>query len=265
MAEATVPIDEVGARRRWRPRRSASGITTIGHATVNDAAAAARDDARAPHRPQPEVDEGAVLVGVAERCGGEHEGGDRHEQREAEGVDEAGAGREVGRRRGRRRRSRGAGSRRQSGPDDDADGAEGEQGEQAGPGDLRAQDEPVEREPGGGRRTGAGRRWRSSALHQVAEDALEVVVERGDLVEADVALAGDHGDRRGGSGGRRRCRRWWRRRRRGCTPTTPARAEQAGGQRCGGRRCGCGCGGGGRPSGRGWRGSRPRRPAGPGP
>ena len=72
-----------------------SGPTTTGHVTVIDDATAATTILPARHRAKPQVHERAVLVGIAERGRREHERGDGRQQREAEGVDEAGAGQLV--------------------------------------------------------------------------------------------------------------------------------------------------------------------------
>ena len=225
MADATVP-----STRSVPPPVAAAattrGTTTSGQADGERGGGRGDDDPRPPHRAEPEVHERAVLVGSPRDGGGEHQGGDGHEQREPEGVDEAGAGARWPSIRPCRRSVLGRVRGAEGGADDDADGAEGQQGEHAGPGDLAAEEEPVDRQ-----------RWRPASSqsavavigpHQVAEDALEVVVERGHLVEA-LAVAGRPRRPTGGGGATSRCRRRRPRRPRGARrPRRPA--EQPGGQ-----------------------------------
>ena len=63
----------------------------MGQVTVIEDAMRGDDHARSRHRAQPQVDERAVLVRVAQGRRREHERGDRSEQRQAEVVDEAAA------------------------------------------------------------------------------------------------------------------------------------------------------------------------------
>ena len=94
-ADSSVPRTSAGRRPVSAGGQHRAGTSTSGKATVSVASSAPGHDPPAGHRPQPEVDERAVLDRVAERGRREHERHHRRVERQAEGVDEVGAGVEA--------------------------------------------------------------------------------------------------------------------------------------------------------------------------